>query len=99
VDTGTLQLVQKFSVHSSSNGGVAGFRIFCPYVNSVANGQAAPLDTQGANYQTTSPTATDTTVRWGAVGSTSAWVEGSAYPFQNVAELKSVTDMHRIVSA
>jgi len=102
VDTGTLQLVQKFTVASGVGeaSGVAGFRIFCPYVNSVPNGQASPLNTAGANYQTTDPlTATDHTIRWGAVGSTGSWVEGSAYPFQNVAELKSVTDMHRIVSA
>lgn len=96
VETGTTQLVQKFTVTTNSTGN-AGFKIITPYVNScLASSQIAA----GDNWQTLDPSATDTSIAWGSTNYTGGvWTIDIAAPFAGIDELQSITDAHRIVSA
>ena len=97
VETGTCQVVQRYTTESNANG-VCGLRVICPYVNSVKMTAAQLLD--GANIQTVDPAASALTIAWGSgnvVGG--AWTVNVATPFDGISELQSITNAHRVVSA
>jgi hypothetical protein len=89
VETGTLQIVQRVTVSSNSNG-VAGVRCLCPWINSVNNG-----DPDGSNFQITTAAAAQTNIEWG----NSAGTVGRCEPFEGAPEIKKITNAHRVVSA
>jgi hypothetical protein len=97
VETGTLQLVQKFALTLNS-AGFGGFKVQSPYVNSKTDVSGASPGT-GCNVQQIDPTSTPTTIRWGATTSAGAFVNGAGESFVGVGELKAITNMHRVVSA
>lgn len=96
LETGTVQLVQRYALDTNANG-IAGLRIISPYVNKVTSGTQIDL---GQNIQTCSPTATTITIDWGSANDiTTNWTAGAGEPFSGVNELQAVTNSHRIVSA
>lgn len=98
VETGTLQLIQKFAVTTNLEG-ITGFRILSPYINNVPTGLTDPE--VGSNYQVINPTsANGSSMQWGAANvSTGVFTNGSSLPFDGVDEMQSVSGGHRIVSA
>jgi hypothetical protein len=97
VETGTCQVVQRYTAETNANG-VCGLRVICPYVNSVSLGAGQLVD--GQNIQTVDPAATAITISWGSTNTpTGVWTANVGTPFDGIAELQSITNAHRVVSA
>jgi len=112
VETGTLQLVQKFTVSTNNTNdqavGICGFKVITPYVNLIttAGDGITNATIPGQNYKILSPDSTAHSLSWGSYNNTllnPPHTEGvwglAGVPFDNVADLQAVTGDHRIVSA
>lgn len=88
VETGTLQIVQRFTTTANAEG-VAGAKLITPYVNSVALG-----DPNGSNIQIITPGSNAIAMEWGDL----AGNPGKATAFDGVADIKAISKQHRIVS-
>lgn len=89
-ETGVVQLIQKVS-QTSSEDGTAGCQVLTPYIN-----LADSAGDTGVNYQVLKTDVSGTTIGWGD-GTTIGDLYG--YPFDGGADLRGVTNAHRIVSA
>lgn len=112
VETGTLQLVQKFTVSTNNDPndaatGICGFKITSPYVNNIETSDGTTIFLKaGDNYKILSQDSTAHSLSWGSYNNkliASPFTEGvwgnQGVPFDNVADLQAVTGDHRIVSA
>jgi len=111
VETGTLQLVQKFTVSTndfdSQATGICGFKITTPYVNNIQTSDGVTNSTiPGSNYKILSVNSTAHSLSWGSYNNTlvnQPHTEGvwgnSGVPFDSVSDLQAVTGDHRVVSA
>lgn len=98
VETGTCQLVERFTISTGTTAGMGGIRILTPYINNAKHNE--DQITSGSNIQYVKDTATETSIEWGSHnGVSAAWLAGSALPFESVDGLRSITNAHRIVSA
>lgn len=99
VETGTFQLVERHLVTTNSQG-ITGFRVACPYMNSVPMSWASTpvIDTIGANFQRMDPAAT-TVGAWGGQSPNGTWEQDKAEAFEGVDEFTQFIDVARIVSA
>lgn len=90
VETGTTQLVFKSTITANA-GGMAGFRTSTLYINQADipdMSQTALVSDDGYNYDKLGPLSTPISMIWNAEGG-----------FEGAADLRSITNQHRIVSA
>lgn len=98
VETGTVQLVMRHVTHvrdEPTSTGMAGCRVYSPYVNVMENGASSGPD--GLNVQYLATDTDNINITWNAgVPKVSPYV---GVPFTGAADLTEIADSHRIVSA
>jgi hypothetical protein len=90
-ETGTVQIVENYSITTTSAGQPLGVRILNPYVN---NNNAVGSDV-GVNYQTLTTASTALALAWGLP---TASGETQGYQWTGAGDLKAITNNHRVVS-
>lgn len=99
VETGTLQLVERMTVHTNDNG-IGGMRILTPYINSAKNVVAQVVAGSNVQYINPSGTDTETSLDWGSTNAAGGtFTSGTAIPFEAITGIQQITNQHRIVSA
>lgn len=95
VETGTFQLVQRVTIAVPAiSGGVAGVKLTTPYINASVG--HAGLTAPAGNYQVTSDDSTSAAIVW-----SNSYAGGGpgGLEFDGAADIRAVTNAHRIVSA
>lgn len=91
-ETGTVQILTRDVCQTSASGTTVGLQILCPYINLGATGNVS-----GINYQKTLAASTLLALQWGNGNATAGY--GAGFEFPGAADIRAITNAHRIVSA